>query len=327
MSPRALKIGGVPEHVNLPWHLAHEKGLFGAAGLDVEWIDQPGGTGAQCKALADGSLDVATVLTDGAIADISRGGPHRMLGWWTTTPMIWGVHVAGAGPITSIGAVEGRPIAVSRLGSGSHLMAHVQAARLGWEVGEFLVVGGMAGAREALASRRADQFLWDRFMTQPLVDSGEFRRVDEEPTPWPAFVVVAAEHALERRSEEVLAAWAVARDEASRLTEAGAVGDLVVERHGLTPSSAAEWWAMTEWAVGAGLEAGSGSAGAGSSARVDDASDAAGSGPDGFNDGRHRAEAGFDRLEAVQHRLLEVGLVDRVISRDELVWSPHGLAE
>jgi sulfonate transport system substrate-binding protein len=41
-----LRVGGVPEHFNLPWHLAIERGLFTKNGVEVEWTDIPNGTGA-----------------------------------------------------------------------------------------------------------------------------------------------------------------------------------------------------------------------------------------------------------------------------------------
>lgn len=40
-----LRIGGVPEHFNYPWHLALERGLFEKNGVKVQWVDQPLGTG------------------------------------------------------------------------------------------------------------------------------------------------------------------------------------------------------------------------------------------------------------------------------------------
>ena len=39
------------------------QGLFAAAGVDVEWTDYPGGTGAMTKALNDNEIDVALLLT------------------------------------------------------------------------------------------------------------------------------------------------------------------------------------------------------------------------------------------------------------------------
>ena len=46
-SERVIRVGGVPEHFNYPWHLAKERGLFrsGTDELSVEWRDCKGGTG------------------------------------------------------------------------------------------------------------------------------------------------------------------------------------------------------------------------------------------------------------------------------------------
>ena len=54
-----LRVGGVPEHFNAPWHSAASKGAFTAAGLQIDWVDFPGGTGAMNKALRQGEIDVA----------------------------------------------------------------------------------------------------------------------------------------------------------------------------------------------------------------------------------------------------------------------------
>ncbi len=58
-----LRVGGVPEHFNLPWHAALEAGLFAAAGVDVDWVSQPLGTGQMLKSLREGSVDVIVALT------------------------------------------------------------------------------------------------------------------------------------------------------------------------------------------------------------------------------------------------------------------------
>jgi hypothetical protein len=46
-----VRVGGVPEHFNLAWHLAIESGMFTSKGIQIDWVDVPGGTGAMCKAL------------------------------------------------------------------------------------------------------------------------------------------------------------------------------------------------------------------------------------------------------------------------------------
>ena len=70
---------------------------------------------------------------------------------------------------------------MSRMGSGSHLMALVAARQRGAPDPEFEVVGDLQGARKALKNKEADLFMWEKFTTKPLVDSGEWSRVDEVP--------------------------------------------------------------------------------------------------------------------------------------------------
>ena len=40
----SIKIAGVPEHFNLPWHLAIEDGDFEASDINLRWTDVPEGT-------------------------------------------------------------------------------------------------------------------------------------------------------------------------------------------------------------------------------------------------------------------------------------------
>ena len=63
MDNQILRVGGVPEHFNLPIHLAIERGDFNSRGIKVEWVDFPGGTGAMTKALREGTIDVCILLT------------------------------------------------------------------------------------------------------------------------------------------------------------------------------------------------------------------------------------------------------------------------
>ena len=60
-----LKIGGVPEHFNLPWRMAIEEGKFRAQGVQLHWSDMGGGTGQMIRGLKNKTLDVAVLLTEG----------------------------------------------------------------------------------------------------------------------------------------------------------------------------------------------------------------------------------------------------------------------
>ena len=67
-----IKIGGVPEHFNLPWRLLLEAGEPARSGIDAHWQDFPDGSGAMAAALRDERLDVAMLLTEGAVAGVAR---------------------------------------------------------------------------------------------------------------------------------------------------------------------------------------------------------------------------------------------------------------
>jgi len=55
----------------------------------------------------------------------------------------------------------------------------------------FVLCKDLDGAREKLASGEADYFLWEKYMTSPLVQNGEFTMTSEVAAPWPAFVFVS----------------------------------------------------------------------------------------------------------------------------------------
>src|SRR5690606_27007670 len=91
-----IRIGGVPEHFNVPWHVALESSPE-VAGWTVEWRDYPGGTGDMCRAMERDEIDVAVLLTEGVVRHIHDGGPARLVGTYTASPLIWGIHVAADG--------------------------------------------------------------------------------------------------------------------------------------------------------------------------------------------------------------------------------------
>lgn len=62
-------------------------GIFEEAGLWIEWKDCHGGTTSMTTSLNKGTLDVAVLSTDGAIADIAQGGSFRILSSFVTSPL------------------------------------------------------------------------------------------------------------------------------------------------------------------------------------------------------------------------------------------------
>jgi ABC-type nitrate/sulfonate/bicarbonate transport system substrate-binding protein len=247
MAGDVLRLGGVPEHFNLPWHLALESGVL--ADMTVEWTDQLGGTGEMLSGLEDGSLDVVSILTEGTVSAIADGLDAVILQVYVSSSLQWGVFVPASSDLTSEDELEGRPVAISRFRSGSHLMAFVLAERKGWKLNEdqFVVTGGLDGAREAFGAGDAEVFLWDRFMTQPLVDAGEFRRVGVAPTSWPSFVVAASLKALTGRTTDVGRVVDAVVAEATSLHDRVGVQGEIESRYGLRPNVAAEWLATTSF--------------------------------------------------------------------------------
>ncbi len=191
----SVKICGVPEHFNMPWHLALEEGAFEDKGIALEWIDVPEGTGRMSKMLTQQETDLAVILTEGIVKSISEGNPSKIVQTYVTSPLYWGIYVSSDSNIRALEELEGKKATVSRLGSGSHLMAVVHAQQRGWDPKhmDFVVVHHLEGAVESLRHGDSDYFMWEHFTTKPLVDDGTFRWLGDCPTPWPCFVIAATE--------------------------------------------------------------------------------------------------------------------------------------
>jgi sulfonate transport system substrate-binding protein len=198
-----VRIAGVPEHFNLPWHMAIEEAAFEDRGIDLEWIDVPEGTGKMCNMLREQQTDMAIILTEGIVRDIVAGNPSKIIQVYVQSPLIWGIHVAGESSFKALEDIKKGKAAISRFGSGSHLMAYVNASQHKWNLDDlkFEVVNNIQGAVEALGKVKADYFLWERFTTKPLVDKGVFRRIGDCPTPWPCFVIAATDKFLADHSK------------------------------------------------------------------------------------------------------------------------------
>ena len=83
-------------------------------------------------ALAANELDVALLLCEGAVTNILRDHDHRLVKIYVASPLIWGIHVAADSDITTVDQIRDKVFAISRAGSGSHLIAIVDAAERGW---------------------------------------------------------------------------------------------------------------------------------------------------------------------------------------------------
>jgi len=247
---RVLRVGGVKEPFNLPWLLAFEDDAFASLDAEVTFTHYEGGTGALVGALEDGFLDLATVLTEGGVTAIGRGSKIRLHSAFTTTPLRWGIHVSSKATQESVDQLKGKKFAISRYGSGSELMAYVLADEQGWTLkdSQFVEVGGIKGAVEALPKRKAHIFLWERFVTAPFVRKGVFKRVDDLTAPWPAFYTAARPGLLENDRKLIDDVVDIVLGYATRLEqdESGTV-DLICERYDIDRRSARTWFQGVDW--------------------------------------------------------------------------------
>ncbi|WP_435625781.1 substrate-binding domain-containing protein [Flagellimonas sp.] len=192
---KTVRIIGVTEHFNLPWHLAIEEGAFEERGIDLVWTDIPEGTGKMSEMLQQNETDLAIILTEGIIKSISNGNPVKIVQEYVSSPLLWGIHVRQDSPHESISDLEKEEIAISRMGSGSHLMATVHAKKKGWDIDslQFKIINNLDGALENFDKGSDAYFMWEHFTTKPWVDNGTLKRLGDFPTPWPCFVIAATQ--------------------------------------------------------------------------------------------------------------------------------------
>ncbi len=246
---KTVKIIGVPEHFNLPWHMAIEEGAFRNAGIDLCWTDIPEGTGRMCKMLEEGSADVAIILTEGIVKSIADGNQARIVQEYIATPLLWGIHVAQGSPFRAMNELEGAKAAISRYGSGSHLMAYVNAEKRGWDTRDlqFEIVNSLEGAIKALTEGWADYFMWEHFTTKPLVDKGIFRRLDDCPTPWPCFVIAVRYNFLEKERPVIREILRIINEYTIEFKDIPSIDRSLSNRYEQELEDIQKWLSITKW--------------------------------------------------------------------------------
>jgi ABC-type nitrate/sulfonate/bicarbonate transport system substrate-binding protein len=244
-----LNIGGVPEHFNLPWHLCIESGDFAKNDLDVTWKDFHGGTGEMSEALKTGEVDIAVMLTEGSIKEICDGSPFKIIQTYVESPLMWGIHVHANSNFHEIKDLKNQTAAISRYGSGSHLMTYVHSDNQNWDTKDlsFHTTQNLSGAQKSLKEGSSDYFLWEHFTTKPLVDKGIFRRLGDEPTPWPCFVIVSTKAFLDKHSHHIPQLLTPLNQKSFQLKSFKNIEKIISERYQLDVEDVKEWLKITEW--------------------------------------------------------------------------------
>ncbi|GAB1855566.1 substrate-binding domain-containing protein [Flavobacteriaceae bacterium MHTCC 0001] len=247
---KQVNIGGVPEHFNLAWYLTLKNGEYKAEGINLRWHDYYGGTGAMCKALREGDIDIAVILTEGIVKDIIAGNQSKIVQTFVQTPLIWGIHVAHQSPFKTIDDIVGTKAAISRYGSGSHLMAYINAQNNNWNLSEdlkFEVIKNLNGAVEGLTNNIADYFLWEKYTTKPLVDDNTFRRIGECPSPWPCFVIAVRNEFIEGHEADLKTILNIINATTSEFKSIPSIDRMIANRYEQQLEDVQDWLAITEW--------------------------------------------------------------------------------
>ncbi|MDN3723502.1 substrate-binding domain-containing protein [Aequorivita sp. SDUM287046] len=243
-------IGGVPEHFNLPWYIALRDKDFQQQGIKLRWKDYPGGTGQMASALREKEIDMAVILTEGIVRDIINGNDCKIVQVFVKSPLLWGIHVAANSNYETVSDLKGTNAAISRFGSGSHLMAFVNAETLDWDLKNdlrFKEIKDLEGALAGLPLGKGDYFMWEKFMTKPYVDNGIFRLIGESPTPWPSFVIAVNNEVLENEKESVQAILKVINGITENFKNIPNIDAMISQRYGLEIQDVQEWLSLTEW--------------------------------------------------------------------------------
>jgi len=244
-----VTICGVPEHFNLPWQIALENKLFEKENIFLEWKNIPEGTGKMCEMLRNQETDLAVILTEGIIKDISLGNPSVIVQKYVETPLVWGVHLPYHYHYQSIKDLEGKKIAISRLGSGSHLMSMLWAKKNNWDFknNQYEIVNTIDGAVKSLTNNESTIFMWEKFMTKPLVDAKKFQRIEDFPTPWPCFVIAVNENFLSENTIIVQKILNIINSVTENFKKNSKIDELIASKYALQLEDVKEWLKITEW--------------------------------------------------------------------------------
>ena len=244
-----IKIGGVTEHFNLPWNLAVEQGKFSEAGVDLNWKFFAGGTGVMTEALRTGELDLAILLTEGFISAAAKGLKAKIVKEYITSPLGWGIFTGTGSQFHSVYNRLPKKYAISKLGSGSHLMAMIHAEQRGEKVGDenLIEVKSIDGAIDALVKNEAQIFYWEKYTTKPFVENKTLRMIGEFSAPWSSFLIVASDDALRIKRAAIAKVLQVINEESKTFVSSAQTVPLLQQRFKMSEADTYAWLHSTVW--------------------------------------------------------------------------------
>lgn len=249
----ALRVGGVPEHFSTPWHVAVDENAFADCPVNVEFITYPTGTGAMCADLSAGKIDMAMTLTEGAVRHQYRHDDVLIVAPYVETPLTWGVYVAKETTIKTLADCKDKRFAISRHGSGSHLMACVMSDAVSQAIipeENFIEVGGIENLCHAIEQVEADCFMWEVFTTAPWLEKKEIQLLDTFPTPWPCFCMTVNSAYWQRHSDVIKQIIRVVHDISDSFNNNKCYAiEKIQKYYPMQEDSLNDWLAKTTWST------------------------------------------------------------------------------
>lgn len=248
---KTLRIIGVPEHFNFPFRILEKDQPLLEKGIKIQWTDESRGSGQMNLALRNDETDLAILLTESFLKDFEAGNPAKMIGYHVDSPLTWGIHIRANSQVADLSEVSKKHFLVSRMGSGSHLMALVLAKREGWNLKEltFELVGNMDGAKGAMDNGNEGLFLWEKYTTAQMVKNGSMKRIGEVASPWPCFVMVASDKAIAEFGSALIELRDLIYGISTTLSKNENLTEILADFYQLDPLDVAKWLQQTRWST------------------------------------------------------------------------------
>jgi sulfonate transport system substrate-binding protein len=246
-----LIIGGVDEAFNVPWKRIAQRQPLHNKGVEIQWTDFGGGTGQIMRALNSNEIQVAIVLTEGVVSDIYKNDQSRIFSSYVTSPLEWGVHVHENSPVSAVNEIKDKCIAISKFGSGSHLMAILNAYENGWNVNEikFKEINNLTGGLDSLKKGEADVFFWEKHTTRSYLKPNQLKYIGSFKGPWGAFVVAVNNTLTSRDLENLNEIMKFVLEEASSFKLSHLSAPYITRFNNMDVVTAQSWLQSTRFAT------------------------------------------------------------------------------
>jgi hypothetical protein len=197
---KKITIGCVPEHFSGPIYFGQCHNIFSSHLIDLEIVNQPGGTGQMIDSISMSKIEIGVTLTEGTVLKACKDlidnveNPLKVLGSYTLSTLRWAISISPSSTKTSIADLKGCKIGISRYGSGSHIMAIVMALQNNFITSdgtgfEFVILDNISGLLKGIKDGIIDCFLWEVITTKPYYDTNIVKLLDIVQAPWDSFVL------------------------------------------------------------------------------------------------------------------------------------------